>query len=318
MELDQLKLFVDLVRVQSFTKVAELNFLTQPAVSLSIRKLEDELGTRLLERTTRKVLVTEEGRIVHDYARDILDKVREVRNVLLERQDKVIGTLSLATVHSVGLHELPVYLKEYIRRYPEVSIHIDYQLADAVCHAVLDGVADLGIVAYPQERNNLTLIPFFEDELLLICNPDHPLAKDRHVPLRALDGHAFIAFESELPTRRAIDAIFRDHGVRVEVRMQCDNIEILKKMVEVGLGVSLVPAFSVREDIQHGWLVGVEIQDYKIKRPLGIVHRKGKALSRPQRAFVDLLTEEAATLLARDQTARRRSLESVAIAGVIG
>jgi len=124
MDLDQMKYFCDLVRVQSFTKVAELNFISQPAVSLSIQKLEEDLGVKLLERTTRRVLPTEEGRIFHEYARDILERVREARSVLLERQEKMLGTLSLATVHSVGLHELPVYLKEYIRRYPEVNIHI--------------------------------------------------------------------------------------------------------------------------------------------------------------------------------------------------
>src|SRR4030095_5322976 len=189
MDLDQLKLFVDLVRVQSFTKVAELNYVTQPAVSLSIQKLEDELGVKLLERTTRKVLVTEEGRIFHEYARDILEKVREVRTLLLERQDKMLGTLSLATVTRVRPHELPVYLKEYIRRYPEVSIKIDYRLADAVCHAVVDGEADLGIVAYPQEmRSNLEQIPFFEDELVLICSREHPWANRQSIPLAGLDG----------------------------------------------------------------------------------------------------------------------------------
>jgi DNA-binding transcriptional LysR family regulator len=309
MDLDQLKLFVDLVRVQSFTKVAELNYVTQPAVSLSIQKLEEELGAKLLERTTRKVLVTEEGRIFHEYARDILEKIREVRALLLERQDKMLGTLSLATVHSVGLHELPVYLKEYIRRYPEVAIKIDYRLADAVCHAVLDGEADLGIVAYPQEiRSNLQLIPFFEDELVLIASRDHAWAGRSSVPLAALDGQAFIAFEAELPTRRAIDQVLREHDVRVEVRMQCDNIEILKKMVEVGLGVSLVPAFSVRDDLQRGTLACIEIEDHKIRRPLGIVHRKGKSLSRPQAAFVELLTREAATLLASDQRAREEAV----------
>src|SRR5688572_4214579 len=146
MDFDQLRLFVDLVREQSFTKVAERNFVTQPAVSLSIQKLEDELGTKLLERTTRKVLVTEEGRILYDYARDILAKAQEAKTVLLERQDKVLGSIRLATVHSVGLYELPASLKEFIRRYPEVNIHIEYQLSDQVYRSVVDGDADLGLV----------------------------------------------------------------------------------------------------------------------------------------------------------------------------
>lgn len=309
MDLGQLRIFVDLARVQSFTKAAELNYLTQPAVSLSIQKLEDELGVKLLERTTRKVLVTEEGRILNDYAREILQKVQEVRTVLLERQDKMMGTLSLATVHSVGLHELPVYLKEYIRRYPDVSIHIEYQQADAVCSAVIEGDADLGLVAYPsspsETRPNLVMIPFFEDELVVICNREHPLADREAVSLAELDGQMFIAFESELPTRRAIDQVLRSHNVHVQVGNTCDNIEILKKMVEVGLGISLVPAFSVRDDVHRRTLASLEILDHKIKRPLGIVHRKGKQLSRPQRAFIELLTQEAGTLLARDQRARQ-------------
>lgn len=308
MDLDQLKLFVDIVRVQSFTKVAELNYVTQPAVSLSIQKLEDELGVKLLERTTRRVLVTEEGRILHEYARDILEKVREARSVLNERQNKMVGTLSLATVHSVGLHELPVYLKEYIRRCPEVNIHIEYRLAEAVLQSVAEGDADLGIVAYPPEtRPNLELIPFFEDEMVIICNPNHPLADRERVPLAGLDGQAMIAFESELPTRRAIDQILRDHGIRVDVKMECDNIEILKKMVEVGLGIALVPAFSVRDDLLHGTLCSLEIADHRIKRPLAIAHRKGKSLSRPQRAFIELLTQEAGHILARDEDQRLRA-----------
>jgi LysR family transcriptional regulator, transcriptional activator of the cysJI operon len=300
MEFDQLRFFVDLVREQSFTKVAERNFITQPAVSLSMQKLEEELGTKLLERTTRKVLVTEDGQIFYDYARDILDKIQEVKSVLQERQDRVLGTVRLATVHSVGLYELPASLKEFIRRYPEVNIHIEYQLSEQVYHSVLDGDADLGLVAYPEPRNAITVLPFFEDELVLICGTDHPLAKQETVSLHELSAQPFVAFECEIPTRKAIDELLVRHGVRVEIRMQCDNIEILKKMVEVGLGISLVPLLSVGEEARSGALKVLRIQDHTVRRPLAIIHRKAKALSRPQRAFVELLTEEGAGLLAAD------------------
>src|SRR4051794_4208376 len=191
-EFDQLRLFVDLVREQSFTKVAERNFITQPAVSLSIQKLEDELGTRLLERTTRKVLVTEEGWILYNYAREILDKALEVKTVLQERQDRVLGTIRLATVHSVGLYELPASLKEFIRRYPEVNIHVEYKLSDQVYHAVADGDVDLGLVAYPEQRSGVVAVPFYEDELVAICNCEHPLAKQESVRLGDLHGYAFV------------------------------------------------------------------------------------------------------------------------------
>jgi DNA-binding transcriptional LysR family regulator len=300
MEFDQLRLFVDLVREQNFTKVAERNCITQPAVSLSIQKLEEELGTRLLERTTRKVLVTEEGRILYDYARDILGKAQEVRSVLQERQDKVVGSIRLATVHSVGLYELPASLKEFIRRYPEVHIHIEYQLSEQVYRSVVDGDADLGLVAYPETKSSVTVVPFFEDELVVICSREHPLARQETVRLRDLAGHAFVAFEAEIPTRKAIDALLQKNDIPVKIRMQCDNIEILKKMVEVGLGISLVPLLSVRQEAFTGELKVLRLCDHVLHRPLAMVHRKGKNLSRPQRAFVELLVAEGADLLARD------------------
>ena len=300
MQFDQLRLFVDLVKEQSFTKVAERNYITQPAVSLSIQKLEDELGTKLLERTTRRVLITDEGRILYGYAREILEKAQEAKAVLQERQDRMVGAIRLATVHSVGLYELPASLKEYIRRYPEVNIHVEYKPSDQVYHAVLDGEADLGMVAYPEERNGIVALPFFEDELVLICNREHPLAGAGRVRLRELEGQRFVGFQAEIPTRKAIDALLKAEGVRIDVRMECDNIEILKKMVEVGLGIALVPHLSVREEARTGSLCVARIRDHSLRRPLAMVQRKGKTLSRPQRAFVELLTSEGADLLARD------------------
>jgi DNA-binding transcriptional LysR family regulator len=291
MELDQLKLFTDLVREQSFTKVAAKNFLTQPAVSLRIRNLEEELGTKLLERTTRRVLVTEEGRILYDYARDILSKAEEAKAVLLERQDKMIGSVRLATVHSIGLHELPSYLKRYISKYPQVGLHIDYQTGDVVYRIVQEGEADLGLVAYPEPVPSLITLPFLEDELVAICNEDHPLAKRGTIRLQDLNDQRFIAFDEGLPTRKAIDAVLSRRHVRVDIRMQSGNIEILKKMVEVGLGVSLVPRFSVQAEVEHGQLRSLPISDYSFKRPLALIHRKGKSLSRPMQAFIALLTE---------------------------
>jgi DNA-binding transcriptional LysR family regulator len=299
MDLDQLKLFVDIVREQSFTKGGARNFVSQPAVTQSMRKLEEELGTQLLERTTRKVLVTEDGQILYDYARVILDKVQEVRTILQERQHKVLGTVRLCTVHSVGMYELPASLKEFIRRYPEVNLHIDYRLSEQVYHAVLDGGADLGLVAYPEDRPGIVAVPFLEDELVVITNHEHPLARKGSMPLRELDGTLFVAFEPEIPTGKAVYALLREHGVHVRTRMQCDNIEILKKMVEVGLGISLVPLLSVRQETRDGTLSVVRIADQQVRRPLSIIYRKGRVLSRPQRAFVELLTQEGPRLLAR-------------------
>lgn len=294
MELHQLKLFIDLVREGSFTRVAERNKLTQPAVSLQIQRLENELGAKLLERTTRRVLVTEEGQILASYARDILARAEEARQVLQERRGQMIGTIRVAAIHSVGLHELPSYLKRFIRMYPEVHLHIEYHPSDTVYQLVNQGAADVGLVAYPEARDSLITIPFLEDEMVVIVNPDHPLAKDHadSIRLEDLSGCEIIAFDSSIPTRRATDSVLSQAGVRVSIKMECDNVEIMKKMVEVGLGIAFVPQYSVLDESNRDSLKVLRLRDYCFLRPLGIIHRKGQPLSRPVQAFVALLTDK--------------------------
>lgn len=303
MDLDQLRLFVDLVQTQNFTKVAERNCLTQPAVSLSLQKLEDELGARLLERTTRRVLVTEDGRLLYEYASGILNQVAEVRGLLHERQKKVVGTLRLATVHSIGLYELPPTLRAFIRRYPEANLHVDYLRSDQVYQAVQQGEADLGLVAYGEVRSGLTLSPFFSDELVVICGREHPFSLLETVRLRQLDGESLVAFDHDIPTRKAVDQHFETHGVRVNISTTCDNIEILKHTVEAGAGVGLAPRHAVRQEVALGYLHALPIRDLPITRPLGLLQRKGKHQSHLRATFSEMLIQEGQSLLA-EATAR--------------
>lgn len=294
MELNQLRLFLDLVREGSFTRVAEQNKLTQPAVSLQIQRLEAELGAKLLERTTRRVLVTEEGQILAGYARDITARATEAKQVLQERRGLMVGTIRVAAIHSVGLHELPAYLKLFIRKYPEVHVHIEYHPSDTVYQLVNQGAADVGLVAYPEPRDSLITIPFLEDEMVVITNPEHPLAitHSDSIRLEELNGCDMIAFDSSIPTRRATDGVLTQHGVRVSIKMECDNVEIMKKMVEVGMGIALVPQYSVLDESGRMDLRILRLSDYCFLRPLGIIHRKGQPLSRPVQAFLALLTDK--------------------------
>lgn len=293
MELNQMKLFLDLVREGSFTRVAEQNRLTQPAVSLQIQRLEAELGTRLLERTTRRVLVTEDGQILASYARDILARAEEARQVLHERRGQMVGTIRMAAIHSVGLHELPTYIKKFIRMHPEVRLHIEYHPSDQVYQLVLQGAADIGLVAYPEQRDSLVTIPFLEDEMVVIVPPEHPLAEGRdQIVLKDLVDCDMIAFDPSIPTRRATDGVLTQHGIHVNIKMECDNVEIMKKMVEVGLGVAFVPRFSVQAEAARETLKILRLKDYCFLRPLGIIHRKGQPLSRPVEGLLEVLTDK--------------------------
>jgi DNA-binding transcriptional LysR family regulator len=284
--------------------------LTQPAVSLQIQRLENELGAKLLERTTRRVLVTEEGQILASYSRDILARADEARSILQERRGQMVGTIRVAAIHSVGLHELPSYLKKFIRLYPEVHLHIEYHPSDTVYQLVSQGAADVGMVAYPEQRDSLITIPFLEDEMVVIVNPEHPLAAKQKdgIYLEDVNGADLIAFDQSIPTRRATDGVLTQHGIRVHMKMEADNVEIIKKMVEVGLGIAFVPQYSVLDESDRHSLTILRIKDYCFLRPLGIIHRKGQPLSRPVQAFLSLLTDKENALphsiLGRETTAK--------------
>lgn len=289
MELYQMKLFVDLANAGNFTKVANENYVTQAAVTLQIRKLESELGVRLFHRTTRSVTLLEAGQRLLPYARDILQKADEASLAVRDTKDEVTGLVRIASVHSVGLYEMPPYIKQFLKKYPLVSLRIDYRNSDAIYRSLHDSDIDIGIVAYPSEMPRLECIPFLSDHLVLVCREDHVLAQKKKLHLRDLEGQPFVQFSEDTPTRRATDAIMAEHGISVNVRMECDNIEVLKQMVEIGFGIALLPNHAVTESDRLGGLRGLELADMRIERPLGILMLKNAPRFKAMRAFLETL-----------------------------
>lgn len=289
MELYQMKLFVDLANAGNFTKVANENYVTQAAVTLQIRKLESELGVRLFHRTTRSVTLLEAGQRLLPYAREILQKADEASLAVRDTKDEVTGLVRIASVHSVGLYEMPPYIKQFLKKYPLVSLRIDYRNSDAIYRSLHDNDIDIGIVAYPSEMPRLECIPFLSDHLVLVCRLDHPLAQKKKLQLRDLEGQPFVQFSEDTPTRRATDAIMAEHGISVNVRMECDNIEVLKQMVEIGFGIALLPNHAITESDRITGLCGLELADMRIERPLGILMLKNAPRFKAMRAFLETL-----------------------------
>jgi DNA-binding transcriptional LysR family regulator len=289
MELYQMKLFVDLANTGNFTKVAAENYVTQAAVTLQIRKLESELGVRLFHRTTRSVTLLEAGERLLPYAKEILAKTDEAISAVRDTRNEVSGLIRVAAVHSVGLYELPSYIKTFITKYPGVNLRVDYRTADEIYRALHDGEIDLGLVAYPTDMPRIECLPFSNDQLAVVCTKDHPLAKQKKVKLEDLEGQNFVQFSEDTPTRRATDAILADRGIAVNIRMECDNIEVLKQMVESGYGIALLPRQSLRPvDIDAG-LRSIELSDTKIERPIGILLLKNSPRFKAIRAFIEIL-----------------------------
>ena len=289
MQIESLKVFCDLAETESFTKAAQINGVTQSAVSQQISSLERQFKSLLIERSKKKFRLTREGQVLYDYSKQIIQTYDSLFSRLQEIKDIVSGTIRLATIYSVGLHDLPPYLKKFLKAYPTVNIHVEYRRSNQVYEDVLGNVVDIGLVAYPQKDAKLEIVPLRRDMLVLICHPDHPFAKARSIKLTEIAGQKFIGFEPDIPTRKAIDKILKERGISVRHVMEFDNIETVKRAVEIDAGISIVPHGTIVQEISKQTLAEVKIEGEEFFRPLAAIHKKHKVLSPAIKQFLTVL-----------------------------
>lgn len=289
MHIETLKVFCDVVETGSFSVAASQNFITQSAVSQQLRTLESKYRCKLLERGRSGAKPTPAGDILYQASREILDRYREIETRLQETGDTICGALRVAIVYSVGLHELPPYLKEYLRNFPQVNVHVEYARPNKIYDDTIAGRVDLGIVAYPSKHPQVNIVPIREDRLVVVCPPEHPFAAARKLLLAKLDGEAFVGYERDIPTRKAMDQLFKDRGIAVRFAGEYDNIETIKRAVEIGQGVAIVPEAAVQYELAHGTLRVVHLSDETLLRPLGIIHKRGRHLAPAATKFIEIL-----------------------------
>ncbi len=289
MHIETLKVFCDVVETGSFSVAASQNYITQSAVSQQLRTLESKYHCKLLERGRSGAKPTPAGEILYQASREILERYREIDTRLQESGKVISGALRLAIVYSVGLHELPPYMKEYLRDFPQVNVHVEYSRPNKIYDDVIAGRIDLGIVAYPAKHPQVTVVPFREDRLVVVCPPGHPFSALKKVPINRLDGEVFVGYERDISTRKATDQFFKDHAVNVRYVGEYDNIETIKRAVEIGQGSAIIPLASVQRELEHGTLRVVHLSDETLLRPLGIIHKKGRHLSPAAVKFIEVL-----------------------------
>jgi len=291
MQIESLKVFCDLVETESFTKAAQINQVTQSAVSQQISSLERIFKSLLIERSKKHFRLTREGQVLYDYSKQLIQTFDALQSKLQEIKDIISGTIRVATIYSIGLHDLPPYLKKFLKNYPTVNVHVEYRRANQVYEDVIGNVVDLGLVAYPARDPKLEIYPLRKDPLVLICHPQHPLAKHKEVRLKALSGQKFIGFEPDIPTRKALDKILKDHAVQVQHVMEFDNIETVKRAVEIDAGVAVVPQGTVVQEVAKQSLAQLTIADGEFYRPLAAIYKKNKVLSPAMKEFLATLRE---------------------------
>jgi LysR family transcriptional regulator, transcriptional activator of the cysJI operon len=282
-------MFCDLAETESFTKAAQVNNVTQSAVSQQISALERIFKSLLIERSKKKFRLTREGQVLYEYSKQIIQMFDSLENKLQEIKEIISGTIRVATIYSIGLHDLPPYLKKYLRTYPTVNVHVEYRRANEVYEDVLSNVVDMGMIAYPTRDSRLEFIALRKEPMVIICNPQHVFAKSKKLKLKELQGQNFIGFEPDIPTRRGIDKALRDAGVTVQYVMEFDNIETVKRAVEIEAGVAIVPANTVVQEVEKETLCQIDIEDAEIFRPIALIYKKNKVLSPAMKQFIMVL-----------------------------
>ena len=292
MPLRTVELFCDVVALRSFSKAAVERNVTQSSVSQSISALEKRLGVQLIDRGKRPFQLTAAGAVYHEGCRALLDEFRKLEDRVRTIVDKVVGRVRIAAIYSVGLSEMDRYLQRYRDLFPEVDLRIDYVHPDEVYRRVSADEADLGLVSFPKEGGEFTAQEWQRQPLVLVVPPGHRLADDERdgVAVQEIEGEDFVNFTEDLTIRRQIDRCLRSSKVSVNVVHSFDNIENIKRAVEIGSGVSILPEPTVLREVEAGTLVSLPLKDVAWFRPLGVIQKRHKALSTAADKFKELLS----------------------------
>ena len=293
MHIEMLKLFCDLADFRSFSKTAEKNLISQSAVSQQLAQLELTHKCQLINRKKRPIELTKAGQLFYQAAKDMLDRHEQLKNELRMLQKTSVSRINVAAIFSIGMHTLPDYVKKFMVSYPNVNVHIEYFSANRIYELVLASDVDIGLVAVPKRDKRLEVYDFEDELLVLACSPKHPLAYESQIDIHKLQFERFIAFEKDVPTRIWIDSILERYNISVRPVMEFDNIETVKRAVEINSGISILPQSSMLQELNDGTIKAINFSNERFIRPTGIIIRREKILSQAGRYFIELLKKKA-------------------------
>ena len=291
MDLSQLQVFLTVAKEQSFSRAAEKLYRTQPAVSIVIRKLEDSVGQPLLVRGARQVKLTDAGALLRDYAERLLNLRDEIQKGMQDLGNLGRGELRLG-VNESSIHALLPALARYRKQHPGVKLVMHRTLSRDIPQEVLNYRLDLGAVSYVPRDPQLQATEILKDELTLVVPPKHHLAKRREVEIEELGKESFIAHIVESPFRRRVIELFARHRTALNMPMEMPTIESIKRFVQMGMGVAIVPRMCVTWEIEHSWLKEVKVRQMNIPRHLYMVSRRGARLPHAAAEFMHVLKSE--------------------------
>ncbi len=292
MNLKSLKVFCDVVNRRSFSKAAHNNGLTQSGASQVVHQLEERLGVKLIDRSKRPFVLTAEGEVYYEGCRPIVQRYVALEEEVRTMRQEVAGRVRIASIYSVGLSHMNRFIQYFMGLYPKANIRLDYEHPARVYDLVENDQVDLGLISFPKSTRTIAALNWREEPMVFVSSPQHPLAQQESIRVENLQGVNMVGFDQGLKIRRAIDRALGAHGVQVNLVMAFDNIETLKRAIEINAGVSLLPEPTVVREVQLGSLVARPLANEELVRPLGIIYRRGKELGTAARRFMQLLQEQ--------------------------
>ncbi|MGF7182586.1 LysR family transcriptional regulator [Tunturiibacter psychrotolerans] len=293
MDLVQMETFLAVAEERSFSRAAARLHRTQPAVSQAIAKLEGELGEVLFERSSRDGTLTDAGEVLREYASKLLNLRNEAAVALTELRELHSGRLNLAANEYTCLYLLPL-LDEFRRQNPRIKLAVQRTLASRISDEVLMHSVELGVLSFRPDDTQVKSMVVYRDELAFVVNPRHPLAGAGKVSIRQLGGQNFIAHNIPSPQRQKVIQAFKRHKTPLQMGVELPSLEAIKRFVEMGNGVALVPGLTVRTELESGALVRVQIPELQIERKLRLVYRRQASLSHAALAFLKVVEAYAA------------------------
>src|SRR5437660_898412 len=285
MDVNQLEVFLGVAHEKSFSRAAEALHRTQPAVSQAIRRLENELGEPLFDRSSKDGTLTAAGRVLYDFAQQMMNLRQHAHSAIRELRDLHRGKLSLSANEYTVMGLLPL-IPIFRARHPHIKIEVKRSLASRIPSEILGRNVEIGVVSFKPADQAIKSVPVTSDELALIVASNHPLAAKRIVSVRELGAEAFIAHNVPSPYRERVIKTFEKHRTPLNISMEMPTLEAVKRLVENGMGVALVPRLAAQTEIERGQLAGLTVREMRLERRLHLIYRKGATLSHAARAFL--------------------------------
>jgi DNA-binding transcriptional LysR family regulator len=300
MDLAQLEVFLAVAKEGRFSRAAEKLYRTQSAVSQSIRKLEDEIGEPLFDRSSREGVLTDAGRVLQEYAERLLNLRSDAQEALVELRELQKGKLAIAANEFTALYLLPV-LAKFRRLHPMIRITVRRSLGSHIPDDVLRHNAELGVLTYDPQERQLCATVVYLDELIFVVPPNHPLATARQVSIRQLGAESFVAHNVASPYREKVIQAFKRHKTPLHMDIELPTLQAIKRFVAMGNGVALLPEISVENELARGELVRIPVRELRLHRKLRLIYRKSASLSHAAKAFL-----KVAETIAREHRGRYR------------